>query len=216
MNFQYLIFDLDNTLYAKNTGMLKYIDQRIDDFMQERLNLPLAQVSALRKEYWKVYGTTLGGMIVRQRTNPQEYIEYAYNFDVSRFIGPDFRLREMLQQIPEEKVVFSNSPYDYVIDVLKVLGVVEFFDRIYDIQFCDYMGKPNLTSYHKVLADLKVNPEQCLFIDDVLVNVLGARQVGMETVWLTEELPREEVPHCIKEIYHLKAKIEAMTQSQSA
>ncbi|HYH03914.1 MAG TPA: pyrimidine 5'-nucleotidase [Bacillota bacterium] len=216
MNLQYLIFDLDNTLYAKNTGMLKYIDQRIDDFMREQLNLPLNQVATLRKEYWKTYGTTLGGMILRQRTNPEEYIKYAYNLDVKRFIRPDIRLREMLSQIDGKKVVFSNSPYEYVVDVLRILGIAEFFDKVYDIRFCDFLGKPNLTSYHKVLADLKVNPERCLFIDDVLVNVLGARQIGMETVWLTDELPREGIQHCISEIYHLKVIIDAMAESQSA
>lgn len=216
MNLQYFIFDLDNTLYAKKTGMLKYIDKRIDNFMKKKLNLPLEKVTELRVEYWRKYGTTLGGMIRQHQTDPQEYIENVYSINIKDFIRPDPRLQVMLSKINYRKVIFSNSPVEYIGEVLKVLGVAEFFEKIYDIRFCNYIGKPNLASYQQVLGDLKVNPEKCLFIDDALVNVQAAQTVGMETVWLTTEPSIKQCRWWSREIYQLPEIITKLSLKQFA
>lgn|GEM_PF-2709157 len=43
----HLIFDLNETLYLPETGLLKYIDRRIDRFLQEKLDLDRQKVTGL-------------------------------------------------------------------------------------------------------------------------------------------------------------------------
>ena len=184
MSYQYLIFDLDNTLYPKESGLLNQVNKQIDQFISLKLKIPTIKVPQLRQEYWKQYGTTLGGMVARHRIAPDEYINYAYNVKITDFLTPDPGLIKVLAGINIKKVVFSNSPLNYVEDVLKVLQIQDLFEKIYDIQFCGYLGKPNLSSYIKVLTDLKVEGKECLFIDDTPVNVLGAEAAGIDSVLL--------------------------------
>jgi putative hydrolase of the HAD superfamily len=209
MNCEYLIFDLDNTLYSQDSGMLKHIDQRIDNYIKDRLNLPLEQITRLRTEYWQKYGTTLGGMVTHHQIDPFDYINYAYGFNVKDFISADSKLRGMLSRLNPRKVVFSNSPGDYVEAVLQALGVADCFENIYDIRFCNYIGKPELSSYQRVLKDLGAKPQECIFVDDVWVNVQGADQAGMVAVWLSG-LTAAEVKWRIGQIYDLESVVEEL------
>ncbi|MGE5606524.1 MAG: pyrimidine 5'-nucleotidase [Bacteroidota bacterium] len=184
MSYQYLIFDLDNTLYPRESGLLNQVDRRIDQFIGLKLKIPTIKIPQLRREYWKRYGTTLGGMVACHRIDPDEYINYTYNVKITEFLKPDPLLAKILAGLNMKKVVFSNSPLNYVEDVLKVLQIRDFFVKIYDIRFCDYLGKPNLSSYFKVLADLKVEGKECLFIDDTPANVVGGEAAGIGSVLL--------------------------------
>lgn len=184
MSYGYLIFDLDNTLYPKESGLLNQVDQQIDRFISMKLKIPKTKIPVLRKEYWKKYGTTLGGMVACHQIDPDEYINYTYNVKITDYLAPDHSLVEVLEGIKIKKVVFSNSPLNYVEEVLEVLQIRSFFDKVYDIRFCDYLGKPNLSSYLKVLADLGAQGKECLFIDDTPINILGAEAAGMDSILL--------------------------------
>jgi len=44
--------------------------------------------------------------------------------------------------------------------------------------------KPYPEAYMKLLAIEQLNPEETLFIDDSEVNIIGAQQAGLHTIWL--------------------------------
>ena len=188
MSYQYLIFDLDNTLYPKESGLLKQVDRRIDHFIGLKLKVPATKISKLRYDYWKKYGTTLGGMVACDQIDPNDYINDTYNVEIRDFLKPDPLLAKVLGGLKMKKAVFSNSPLNYVEEVLEVLQIRDFFEKVYDIRFCDYFGKPNLSSYFKVLSDLKVEGKECLFIDDTPANVLGGEAAGIDSVLLGDSL----------------------------
>ena len=60
-----LIFDLDNTLYPAEKHLFGLIDVRINRYMTEIVGIPAPEVDALRREYWRLYGVTLQGLIRR-------------------------------------------------------------------------------------------------------------------------------------------------------
>lgn len=188
MRYQYLIFDLDNTLYPKESGLLDQVDRKIDQFIVENLKIPETKVANLRHDYWKRYGTTLGGMIARHQTDPDEYIDYTYNVKITDFIKPDLRLGRILTELDCRKVVFSNSPLKYVEEVLEVLQVRDLFEKVFDIRFCEYLGKPNLSSYYKVMMNLGIEGKDCLLIDDTPINVLGGEKAGITSVLLGQPI----------------------------
>ena len=186
-NITHLVFDLDETLYPPETGLLKAIDQRIERFLQKKLALDLPAVTALRQEYFYKYGTTLGGARERHGIDPEEYFRYAYLTWVEEYLAPDPLLRRILEEIPLPKVIFSNSPKEHVERVLRVLGIDHCFQEVFDLRFSGYLGKPNPVSYRLLLEALAVKAENCLFFDDRPVNLETAKKMGFWTVLVNKE-----------------------------
>lgn len=187
--WRYLLFDLDNTLYTDQTGLLRHIDQRINDYLAFRLGLEREAIDRLRREYWRRYGTTLRGVKENHGIDPLEYIAYTYDVDLACFLQPDEALAGMLHRLPWPKAIFSNSPEEYVCRVLEALGVAGEFTRIFGINFSSLRGKPDPETYRLVLEELAVPGESCVMVDDLAVNLIPARELGMTTVMLGGEPP---------------------------
>ena len=188
-SWRYLLFDLDNTLYSDEAGLLTHIDQRINYYLAARLGLAMEDINRLRREYWLRYGTTLRGVKETHGLDPREYIAYAYDIDVTRFLQPDARLAIALQRLPWPKAIFTNSPACHARSVLDALGVADRFERIFDIGFSAHRGKPDPETYRMVLAALGVSGAACVMIDDCAVNLRPARNLGMTTIYLGQDEP---------------------------
>lgn len=214
MAFKYLLLDLDNTLYPRESGLLKYIDERIEKYLESKLGLEREKLCQLRHEYWRRYGTTIGGLILHHQINPEEYLYYAYDIQLTDFISKDQKLIETMAAINLPKIVFSNSPDFYVEKVLKILGIDNFIQKIYDIRYFNYVGKPNLSSYRQLIKSLQVTGENCIFVDDFWVNIKAAADEGFATVWITDS-PEDNGAQCkINEIYELPAVISKIVESR--
>lgn len=57
-----------------------------------------------------------------------------------------------------------------------------FHDIFYSFEIHD--RKPAVSSFEKVIQLSGINPSESLFIDDLEVNIEGARQTGLKTFWL--------------------------------
>ena len=215
MSFKYLLCDLDNTLYSDLSGMLAHIDSRIDDFMTRLLNLDTQEIARLRHAYLQNYGTTLAGLLIHHRVEPAEYFRYIYQIEIPAFLKPDPRLAEILESIPLTKVIFSNSPAGYIQEVLKVLGIEGLFAKIYDLEFCNYIGKPNMSSFLKVLYDLGANSEECILVDDCLANLQAAREIKIAPIYINRDL-NQSIPWEIKDIYEIDGMIQLILKERNS
>jgi putative hydrolase of the HAD superfamily len=213
LSFKYLLCDLDNTLYSDLSGMLDYIDQRINDFIALKLNLAGEEITRLRYAYLQKYGTTLAGLSIHHQVEPAEYIQFVYRIHIADFLKPDPRLTEVLGNIQLTKVIFSNSPASYIQKVLEVLKVEGCFEKIYDIEFCNYMGKPNHTSYIKVLNDLGANGEECILVDDCLANLRAAQEIKIAPIFINRDL-NQTMPWEIREIYDIEEMIQRLVKER--
>jgi putative hydrolase of the HAD superfamily len=64
---------------------------------------------------------------------------------------------------------------------------VQLFDKIY-YSYEIGLRKPNADIYEYVTADIQMQPEHCLFIDDSLANINGAADAGLKTIHACEPL----------------------------
>lgn len=124
--------------------------------------------------------------------------------DISDFIAADPKLRQVLQGISWGKAVFSNSPLDYVNRVLTALDIRDLIDRIFDVTFSDYRGKPDPATYRQVLQVLGVTGNECVMVDDYVVNLLPAKELGMTTVLIGAEEQPDYVDFRLDSIYQLR------------
>src|SRR4051812_20309273 len=57
------IFDLDNTLYPASCRLFDQVQQRMNEFICDRLNLSPEAAAELRRSYFREHGTTLNGLM---------------------------------------------------------------------------------------------------------------------------------------------------------
>jgi putative hydrolase of the HAD superfamily len=177
-----ILFDLDDTLYPRQTGIMDQIRDLILDFIRTRLGLSLEEANALRRHYLETYGTTMRGLQINHHVDPEEYLHFVHDFPLDRYIQPNPRLDAMLAAIPQEKVVFTNASREHAERVLNVLGVRRHFDRIIDVRDMNYESKPQPAAYRRICDLLGVRPEECMLVEDNVHNLRPAKTLGMTTV----------------------------------
>ena len=177
-----LIFDLDNTLYPAEKQLFGLIDVRINRYMTEIVGIPAPEVDALRRDYWRLYGVTLQGLIRHHGVDAEDYLLYVHDVDVSSRLAPDLALREVLACLPQRKAVFTNGSLCHANRVLSALGIADMFEEIYDIRIAAYQPKPYPEPYHAVLARLGATPGRCIMIEDSRENLHTAKTLGMGTI----------------------------------
>ena len=181
-----LIFDLDNTLYPAEKQLFNLIDVRINRYMTEIVGIPAPEVDALRRDYWRLYGVTLQGLIRHHAVDPEDYLHYVHDIDVTSRLVPDITLRKMLASLPQRKAVFTNGSTCHAARVLSALGIEDMFEKVYDIRVAAYQPKPYPEPYHAVLEELDTVAERCIMIEDSRDNLHTAKRLGMGTILVGE------------------------------
>ena len=177
-----ILFDLDNTLYDPKHDLFSLIDVRINRFMVEEAAIPAAEVDGLRRRYWRDYGATLQGLIRHHRIDPEAYLSFVHDVDVTSRLAPDLPLQQSLSGIEVPCHVFTNGSREHAERVLETLGVRSHFQEIFDIRIADYQPKPNPEPYRQVLAALALEARCCVMVEDSRANLVQARRLGMNTV----------------------------------
>ena len=77
------IFDLDNTLYPAECNLFAQVDQRMGEFIARYLGVPFEYARHLQKSYYRQFGTTLTGLMQVHRMDPQAFLDYVHDLDLS-------------------------------------------------------------------------------------------------------------------------------------
>ena len=180
----HIFFDLDNTLYPRESGLFLLIEERIKGYLRIRLGLTKEEAAALRRRYIRDYGFTLVGLMTHHRVDPQDYLAFVHEVNVEGVLGEDTALAHMISHIPLEKVIVTNGTQQHARRVIRSLGVEPCFSHIFDIAFMDYIPKPHPSSFHKVMGYLGVRGEECLMLEDHAPTLETASELGMTTVYV--------------------------------
>lgn len=177
-----ILFDLDETLYPRQAGVMQQIGLRMVDYIRAEFHLSEADAVALRRRYFLAYGTTLCGLQINHQIDPERFLEYVHDIPLERYLTPNPRLDAALGALPHRKVIFTNASREHAAAVLAILGIGRHFDRIFDIRDMDYHSKPHPSAYQRLCALLAVRPEECILVEDNLRNIEPARNLGMTTI----------------------------------
>jgi putative hydrolase of the HAD superfamily len=177
-----ILFDLDNTLYPRSTGIFDRVVERIRNYMTERMGFEEDFARKLRLEYIRDYGSTLRGLMIHHNVDPDQYLDHVHNVGVEDVLSPDVSLQQLLASITLRKVLFTSSHRPHALKVLRCLGVEPYFSSIFDIAQTRYIPKPNPEPYHQVLDTLCFPGEECIMVEDVAANLKTAKSLGMRTV----------------------------------
>jgi putative hydrolase of the HAD superfamily len=184
--YDFLLCDLDDTLYSSHCGVMRAVGERIYLYMVERLAFSPAKTRRLRREYMEQYGTSLRGLVVNHGIDPEPYMAFVHDLPLDQLLRSDPALDAMLAGIPLRKVVFTNASREHAVRVLDILGVRRHFEHIIDVRDFDYHSKPDPLAYERILSILNVGPPRCIMVEDSARNLAPARAMGMTTVWVSD------------------------------
>jgi len=185
---KYWIFDLDNTLYSGKTKVFEQVDKKMSKFISEKLNVTIEEAKKIQKNYFYEYNTTLNGMIKNHKIDASEFLEFVHDIDID-FLKKDLKLAEELKKLVGKKIIFTNGSRKHAINVTKKIGIDQYFDDIFDIVDSEFIPKPAIEPYNKLVKKHKIDPKLCLFVEDIARNLKPAYEMGMKTVWIENDEP---------------------------
>lgn len=181
---EFILFDLDETLYPSSNGLMSLIRDRIVDYMVVRLGWSRDEAEERRRRYVGEYGVTLDGLHRLHGVDVGDYMEYVHAVPHSEYIKPNPALDRMLGRLRPSKAIFTNASQSHARRVLSALGVSpSHFECIFDFEAAGYCPKPDPEAYRRILARLGARGDQCVLVEDNLRNLETAKSVfGMTTV----------------------------------
>jgi putative hydrolase of the HAD superfamily len=177
------IFDLDNTLYHAENGVFAQIDGRMTSFVADLLSLDRDSARAVQKQLYRDHGTTLAGLIAVHRIDPEPYLAFVHDLDLSD-LHPDPQMGEALARLKGRRFVFTNGCRNHAARILERLGMSHLFDQIWDIRTIRFIPKPGRQAYDAVVAEADLDPARTAMFDDIARNLVVPHEMGMTTVWL--------------------------------
>jgi len=175
------LFDLDNTLYPATSNLFPQIDARMKAFIARFLHVPEDEAFRIQKAYYREFGTTLRGLMLRHGLEPDTFLDFVHDIDHS-VLDHDPRMDAALAALPGRKLVFTNGSEAHAVKTLERLGLSHHFESIFDIKAADYIPKPQPATYGKLTSRLGVDPRRAAFFEDSHLNLKPAAEIGMTTV----------------------------------
>ncbi len=183
-----IIWDLDNTLYVETQEFKNMLNEATALAAIKEFNVPLDFQTATDKvkESYSIYRDGLEFFAQEYKIPHKDlYIAYhKYKAEVVPTIEPHKNLLEQLKSLNCPQYVFSTSSKDICEQILKHIGLYEFFkDRFYSVEDFDvYKKNESSDVYSKLCEKIGVSPKDCIFVDDSYSNLDYGKQIGMTTI----------------------------------
>ena len=185
---KFWIFDLDNTLYSGKTRVFEQIDKRMSKYISGKLNVSIVEAKEIQKKYFYKYNTTLNGMLKNHKIDANEFLEFVHDIDID-FLKKDLTLSEELRKLEGKKIIFTNGSKKHALNVIRKIGIEQHFDDIFDIVDCNFVPKPTMEPYKKLVEKHNIDPNLCVLIEDIARNLKPAYEMGMKTIWIENDEP---------------------------
>lgn len=175
------LFDLDNTLYPVESGLMDAIVHRMTDYVERATGLPRPDALALQKRYLDEHGLTLKGMMLDHGVDPDEY--HAMFHDLSlEALAHDPELLAALERLPGRRLIFTNADAVHAERVLKHLGLADLFEDVFHIGSAEFVPKPYPATFDKIVWAHNLDPAATAFFEDAERNLKPAHALGMTTI----------------------------------
>ena len=183
---QDLLIDLDNTVYPEDSNIFAQIDLKMKSFIAKNLNVSLDEAYKIQKKYFVDNGTTLRGLMLYHNIQPEEFLNYVHEINLNS-IKKNEELGDELKKYNGKKIIFTNGSDKHAEKVLKKIGLDKIIDHIFDIIKADYIPKPDVSTYQKVIKEYSLDPNKTIMIDDLPNNLKTAKELGIKTVLIKKD-----------------------------
>lgn len=175
------VFDMDDTLYPREQGLMALIQSRINAYVVEAVGLEPDEARVLQRQFLDEHGTTLAGLMANYTIEPEHFLEVVHDVPLDS-VEPNPRLAAQLKRLPGRRYVFTNGARDYAHRVLDRIGISDCFDGVFAIEDGDLTPKPAPSAFRRMIERFDFEPRSAVFFEDTPKNLEPARALGMATV----------------------------------
>ena len=185
-DFSHWIFDLDNTLYPEDENIFPQVKKRIIEFISIEFQIDTVSANKKRKKLFNKYGTSLRGLMLENKINPEKFLEYVHDIDLS-IIKKNLKLNSALKKINGKKYIFTNGSFKHAESVLQKLGIEKNFHSIHSIETSSYIPKPSKHAYEKMILKENIDVLRAIMFEDTNWNLQTAKMLGITTVLISSK-----------------------------
>ena len=175
------VFDLDDTLYPREQGVMGLVQGRINAFMVDAVGLPADEAKVLQRQFLNEHGTTLAGLMANYTVDPAKFLREVHDVPLDS-LEPNPRLAEALAGLPGRLFVLTNGARFHATRVLERIGITDLFDGIFAIEDMDLTPKPAPSTYRHFVERFGIDAHRAVFFEDTPRNLQPAKSLGMATV----------------------------------
>lgn len=175
------LFDLDDTLYPAESGLMAEIERRMTDFVMRVTGLPREEAFRLQKDYLVRHGVTLLGLMQDHGVDPIEFSDAYVDISLDA-LAHDPELVAAIAALPGRRLVFTNADQRHAVRVLERLGLTPLFDDVFHIASFGYLPKPEPEAFRRMFTEHSVAPAETAFFEDSERNLEPAAAMGVTTV----------------------------------
>jgi putative hydrolase of the HAD superfamily len=175
------VFDMDDTLYPREQGLMGLVQARINAFVVEAVGMAPAEAAILQRQFLDEHGTTLAGLMANYAVDTERFLREVHDVPLDG-VEPNPRLAARLKSLPGRCYVFTNGARDYAHRVLERIGIADCFDGVFAIEDGDLTPKPNPATFRRMLDRFDIDPRNAAFFEDTPKNLEPAKALGMRTV----------------------------------
>lgn len=185
---EHWVFDMDDTLYPPECGLMGRVQDRINGFFVRTVGLDAAEARVLQRQYLRDHGTSLSGLMLNHDVDPHAFLDEVHRVDLD-CLTPDPVLREGLARLPGRRLVFTNGAAAHAERVLAALEIADLFDDVFHIEASDLIPKPDPRAFARMIERHGVDPRRAAFFEDTEKNLKPAADIGMATVLVGAHAP---------------------------
>ena len=181
-----ILFDLDGVLYQDLEAVFGQVSKKMTKYISNKLGIDLKKAKDLQPNYFHKYNTSLNGLMIHHDINPEEFLKYVHDIDLS-FMKKDLILREELKNLKLKKFIFTNGSKEHANNITAHLGINDLFDGLFDIVDSEFSPKPSSKAFDLMVRKFKINPRETLYIEDIAKNLSIGKERGTITAWLIND-----------------------------
>jgi putative hydrolase of the HAD superfamily len=174
-------------------------------YVSRALGVSTDEAHELRRASFPRFGSTIRWLMEEHGLeDPESFLLPTHPDDVSPFLVPDPAVRSTLEALRVPKSLLTNAIREHAERVLDFYGARDLFERIFDLRFNGYRGKPDPEAYRRTLEALGERPQDVLFVDDYPAYLTPFREMGGHVLLISPEPSGNGLPR-ISSIHELPA-----------
>ena len=142
------------------------------------------------RDYWLARTREVGRLVGEDWDRMETFVQRARGADVEAVIRPEAVAAIHAAKAAGCRLAILSNELDlfYGADFRDRLALLGLFDVVVDATHTHIL-KPDPRAYRQCLGALGLSASACVFVDDQLRNVIGARRVGLPTVHFDVQAP---------------------------
>lgn len=151
------------------------------------------------RDYWMTRTREVGQLLGEDWTDMKTFVQRARGADAELVMRPEARDAILRVKQAGLKLAILSNELDlfYGVEFRKRFPLIELFDVIVDATYTRIL-KPDPRAYEQVLAELGLDRENCVFVDDQKKNIEGAEAVGLPHVHFDVTRPAESYAQALQ------------------